>query len=295
MTEVKEKYWPQIFAGSTGAGGFFLMGMVIGWSAQLYVPLVVKDAYGFKVDKEEYSWMSSIVDMGSVSNAILAGYLSGIIGRKTTLVALTIPMIIGWILVCAAVHPAMVMVGRYMQGLGCGGLCVVSPLYIGEISSKKIRGFIGGMTQVMVTLGILVSLVFGGYIKLLYYHITCILLTLLLTVLFSIIPESPAFYVNKGKDEKAVKSIRWLRGKNFDPTEELAELKAELEARKAFPQNQCKSLCQRYGIISLVIGITMMFYQQASGVSVVTFFTGRILMVSFSLNNFFSDKFTSEY
>lgn len=276
----KEKYLPQVIAALTAAGGALVAGTALAWSSQLYGPLVNNRAYNFNITDNEFTWICSLLNLGAASTCIPTGYICDIIGRKYTMLALTAPLLIGYSLMCAAVCPVMVLLGRALLGMGSGGFCVAAPMYTGEISSKNIRGLLGTFFQLMITIGILLSNILGAYVSLLFFNITCLLFTFVFAVLFTFLPETPAYYLSKGKDEKAEKSIRRLRGKNFDTITELTELKAEVEERKTANENECKSLCQSYGIKSLFVGIGLMFFQQVSGINAIIFYSSIIFTVS---------------
>lgn len=284
----KEKYFPQVLAALVASGGALVAGTVLGWSSQLFDPLVKEGAYKFNITEFEFGWCGSILNLGAAATCIPISFICDLIGRKFTMLSLCGPLLLGWILVTAAVNPIMVMFGRFFLGMGSGGFCVAAPMYTGEMASKKIRGLLGTFFQLMITIGILISNILGAYVKLLVFHLLCLVITTIFTILFIFLPETPAYLISKGKDEKAEKNIKTLRGKNFDPKTEIADLKAELEKRKAHPSNECKSLCTKYGLTSLFIGMGLMFYQQVSGINAVIFYASVIFGVNLNIFNFYS-------
>jgi hypothetical protein len=42
-------------------------------------------------------------------------------------------------------------------------------------------------------------------------------------------PESPYFLITRGKDSEAEKSLKWLRGSQYDITEEIGDLQKTFE------------------------------------------------------------------
>lgn len=80
----------------------------------------------------------------------------------------------------------------------------------------------------------------------------------------------------KERSENATSSLKWLRGKQYDPTEEIAELQNDLEERKAqavtFGQAMSRTTTKR----GLVISLGLMFFQQVSGINAVIFYTNDI-------------------
>lgn len=61
-------------------------------------------------------------------------------------------------------------------------------------------------------------------LKYVVYIVCCLVVTVLFAVVVYFFPESPYFLMRKGKDDKANKSMKKLRGKK-DASEELAVIK----------------------------------------------------------------------
>jgi len=78
-------------------------------------------------------------------------------GRKWVLIANNLFYIAGSALCASAVNYAMLLVGRFVVGVGFGIASVVVPQLLGEISPKNIRGILTSMNQLAVTLGLLVT------------------------------------------------------------------------------------------------------------------------------------------
>jgi MFS family permease len=47
----------------------------------------------------------------------------------------------------------MMIVGRFIAGLGCGMILTVVPVYIAEVSPPKQRGMIVGLQGMMISVG----------------------------------------------------------------------------------------------------------------------------------------------
>lgn len=190
------KSLPQILAALAAAGGALVAGTVLGWSSQIETELVTNDKYGFDISEEQFSWFSSITNLGAGFMCIPTGYLCGLIGRKFTLLGLAIPLILGWSLVTFANENGMILAGRFFLGMGSGGFCVAAPMYTGEIASKNIRGTLGSFFQLMITLGILVAYILGAYCSLFVYNIICFVLPFIFIITFAFMPESPRYLVS---------------------------------------------------------------------------------------------------
>lgn len=76
-------------------------------------------------------------------------------------------------------------------------------VYISEISSPDIRGFLSAIQKVSGHLGVLISYLLGAYLdwRQLAMLVAVAPMMLFLTVIY--IPETPSFLVLKGRDEDA--------------------------------------------------------------------------------------------
>ena len=95
------------------------------------------------------------------------------------------------------------------------------------------------------------------------------------------IPETPRWYISKGKTKKARKSLQWLRGKNADITEELTAIeKTHVDSERNESQSSFSELFTGNNFKPLLISLGLMFFQQLSGINAVIFYAVNIFTVS---------------
>lgn len=92
-------------------------------------------------------------------------------------------------------------------------------------------------------------------------------------------PESPVYFVVENRQDDAMKSYKWLRGKNYDPQAEMDELIQEVEESKRNNVSFGETLKRPATKRALFIGFGLMFFQQASGINVVLFYATDIFEV----------------
>lgn len=78
--------------------GGCITGSVLGWSSPAN-PLLEKGQYGFVISEEELAWIGSITAIGAIVGAPLVGWMVDFFGRKTTILILLFPSLIGWALI----------------------------------------------------------------------------------------------------------------------------------------------------------------------------------------------------
>ena len=101
-------------------------------------------------------------------------------------------------------------------------------VYIAEISPAHLRGMLGAMNQLAVTLGIVLAYLAGYFILWDWLALLgCIPSTLTFIMMFWM-PESPRWYLEKNRKSDALKSLIWLRGTQSGIEEECRETEASL-------------------------------------------------------------------
>lgn len=85
-------------------------------------------------------------------------------------------------------------------------------MYLGEIAEPKIRGLLASVCPVCIVFGILLINLLGAYLPLDTVAFLATTLPILLLITFPWMPESPYFYLMKGREEEARKSLQIFRG-----------------------------------------------------------------------------------
>jgi MFS family permease len=156
------------------------------------------------------------------------------IGRRSTVIAGCAIFSLGVILQVASTTVALLVPGRLIAGFGIGFVSAVIILYMSEVAPKRFRGAIVSGYQFCITIGLLLaSIVDNGTKDRLNsssYRIPMGLQWLFAVILgvgLFLLPESPRFYVKKGRNEDAARALSILRGQPADSayiTDELKEL-----------------------------------------------------------------------
>ncbi|XP_058119656.1 glucose transporter type 1 isoform X2 [Anopheles ziemanni] len=255
---------------------------------------VYKDRYGEDISEEFiqqlYSVAVSIFAIGGMLGGISGGWMANRFGRKGGLLLNNVLGIAGACLMgfTKMSHSyEMLFLGRFIIGVNCGLNTSLVPMYISEIAPLNLRGGLGTVNQLAVTVGLLLSQVLGieqilgtndGWPVLLGLAICPAVLQLLL---LPICPESPRYLlITKQWEEEARKALRRLRASN-QVEEDIEEMRAEERAQ------QCESsislielICSPTLRAPLIIGIVMQLSQQFSGINAVFYYSTSLFMSS---------------
>ncbi|XP_034479516.1 facilitated trehalose transporter Tret1-like [Drosophila innubila] len=263
----------QYIAGLAAAFGAFCLGASIGWSGPMEKPILGGDAYSFSVSDDQWGWVTSIMTLGGACVCIPIGVLIALFGRKMVMLVLVIPYLLGWACIIWAANVYMLYIGRFVVGACGASFCVTAPMYTTEIAEIKIRGVMGCFFQLWIVHGILYGFGVGALFEPLFVNILCGILPIEFFLIFIWMPESPVYLAQKEKGEQAEKSMKWLRGKDADIS---ADMKAIMdEAKKEKPK--VKEGMSRMGSIwGLCISISLMFFQQFTGINAILFYATGI-------------------
>nr|CAH7724882.1 unnamed protein product [Callosobruchus chinensis] len=225
------------------------------------------------MDDDQLGWTGSCMTVGAMLIAIPMSFLCERIGRKSAALVAGITLFLGWITVMFAYHELLIYVGRVLTGIGGGGFCVVGPLYTSEIAEPAIRGTLGSYFQFFVTIGMLYANVLGYLTPTIrLFNVSCAAVPLIFLTCFVFQPESPVYYMRKSKLDQAEKSLKKLRGKDYDCSDEMRVIQDDInhERRLASFKVAIKHKAARK---AMFISIVLMVYEEFCGDNAVTFYT----------------------
>ncbi len=230
--------------------------------------------------------------IGTVIGVFTAGRPSDRWGRKPTL------WLMGTLFLVSAVGCAFTpfdrtwgphLLGwfRFIGGLAIGGVSVVVPLYLVEVSPGRYRGRLVAMNQFNIVLGILISYVSNYLIarflpdvdpKIVWRVMLgaeCLPIFLFMGLLGTI-PESPRWLVRAGRDDAARSVLARIGCPEIART--LDEIRASLAAAVGGGD---VPLFQRRYLKPILLAFLIAFFNQASGINAINYYAPRIFQLIF--------------
>ncbi|KAK5641089.1 hypothetical protein RI129_009636 [Pyrocoelia pectoralis] len=247
---------------------------------------------GVTLTYEEVSWMLSTTGIGEAVGSLLIGVLLDRVGPKRTLLLSSTLLTISSVIFGFANSLTMLVLGRFIAGMGRGITIYCFPIYICEIASKDIRGKLGTIPVFIGVLGNLFSLAAGPYLGYIEFIIICSVFPVIFFFAFLFIPDSPYHLLKAGKRKEAQLSL--ARFSSLSTSVEEIETKLQ-EIEETIRQDTGdltlkQSLCAPNFRKSLVIVSAAKIIVTFCGV---TFITTYIQVIAESSNTGLSTKMVS--
>lgn len=258
--------------------GALAAGSMLGWSSPVIYKITQANSteYDFPISGTQGDWIASIINLGAAAICFPIGLVMDVIGRKKTMLFLTLPFTLGWLLITFGTSVGMLIAGRFITGVAGGAFCVTAPAYTSEIAQDSIRGTLGSYFQLMITIGILFAYAVGSYTPVFVFNILCTCIPIIFGIVFFFMPESPSFLVVKERNDEAREALVKLRGQSYDVDYELNNLKQKAEDSRNNPVSFGSAITKKTAIKALVICYALMLFQQLSGINAVIFNTSAI-------------------
>jgi sugar porter (SP) family MFS transporter len=259
----------------TGALGGLLFGfdtVVISGAIDALVKL-----YG--LSPQGKGWTVAIALIGTVVGALAAGMVGQKLGGRETLRITAVLYVISAVGSALAWNWPILMLFRFVGGLGIGASSVLGPVYIAELAPAKWRGRLVGTFQFNVVLGIVLAYVSNYGIRTLHlgaaewrWQVGVAALPAIgfLALLFGI-PRSPRWSASQNRIDEALAVLK-LMGEP-DPQAELADIRAALQQEHATAHEPVFQWKYRY---PLFLAISIGAFNQLAGINSILYYANSI-------------------
>jgi MFS transporter, SP family, xylose:H+ symportor len=231
-------------------------------------------------------WAISCALLGCIIGAGVAGPVSTRYGRKPALMLAAVLFFVGSLgsaipefgfgpiggMGPAALDPFIVY--RIIGGVGVGIASMVSPMFIAEIAPPDVRGRLVTFQQIAIVGGMLVVYFVNWGISTQgddkwilnigwrWMLASEVIPAMLFFGLMLLVPDTPRWYVQRGREADALKVLNRLDAASAVKT--LAEIKATLV-------EHTRPLLS-FGIVVLIVGILLSVFQQFVGINAVLYY-----------------------
>lgn len=233
---------------------------------------------------------TGIALLGCVAGSIIAGPIATWFGRRAGMLVAALLFFTSSILsafpefgIAAIGHMGVdalnpFMVYRFLGGVAIGMASLISPMYIAEIAPPKQRGLLVTFQQLAIVGGMLLVAIVNLQIQRSgggdqtwidatgwrYMLASCAIPAGLFFLAALMMPDTPRWYVMKGKDDKAIKLLNELNDAETTAAT-MTEIKDSLTAHSG------KLLSFGVGVIA--VGVLLSVFQQFVGINAVLYYS----------------------
>ena len=172
----------------------------------------------FDLSDISLGWAFSSLLFGCVLGSYFAGRMTDRYGRKRMLVWVAVLFVATSVATALAPNFSTFLAARFIGGLAVGGVSLLSPMYVSEISPAAIRGRMGTVYQMSIVTGLLTSYSINYLLRNTgpwnwrWMFLTGVLPSAVFLVLIALAPETPRFLVRIGRTREALLLVERISG-----------------------------------------------------------------------------------
>ena len=226
----------------------------------------------------------AIATVGTIIGALIGGRSADRFGRRKLLFFIGILYVLGALGTALAPSHLVLMIFRFVGGIGVGLSSVCAPIYTAEIAPARVRGRLVGLVQFNIVLGILVAYLSNYIIDLIVHDQeiawrwmlgVMVVPSVLFLVFLMTVPETPRWLMAKGHEEKAIAISRRLCNTVEESDEQIQEIRDQLAAAGS-QATLSQFFTRRYfKVIALAFFIAM--FNQLSGINAILYYAPEVM------------------
>ncbi|GAV53976.1 hypothetical protein ZYGR_0AK04780 [Zygosaccharomyces rouxii] len=309
-----------IFAGATVGG--LLFGYDTGVISGVLLMLKPQDISLNVITDFQRELITSVTCLGSFFGSILAFPTADRYGRKMTMALCSSVFVVAAFWMALSTSLAFLVVGRLLVGVAVGVAAQCVPVYLSEISPASTRGLVLALNTLAITGGQLISYIVSLSMQNVqhawrYLFGLAALPALIFLLLLDFIPESPRWLISKGDFADALDSLRviyptaplqlitlklkWLildigKLRKYQDAEDPLLVRRQSISRyigandeplsESPPSdgNRSRHRMEPRSKRALLVGCTLMFFQQVSGINAFLYYAA-IIFAKFDVKN----------
>lgn len=255
-------------------------GFLFGYHTGIISAALIYITPTFKLTIAQQGMLVSLILVGALFSALLAGGLADKIGRRRTIAITSALFIIGATINALSRSYEMLLLGRVITGFGVGIVSVCGPLYLAEVSPPRHRGTFVAFYQLAISLGILSSFVVGYLFSTSedwrWMFAIGIFPALLQMLALFFLPDTPAWLFKQGLHNRAILTLGRLR-KDKEWMHQVDAMKSAANPQKI---GSWKMLFSKQLRFVLLIGILLSSFQQITGVNIIIYYAPKIFQTA---------------
>ncbi|KAK0800183.1 hypothetical protein LTR75_008977 [Friedmanniomyces endolithicus] len=243
-------------------------------------------------------FLVSAYEVGAMIGAIAVFFVGDRVGRKPNNIAGAIIVAIGAAIQTSSYGVGQFLAGRLIAGFGLGMCTTVIPIWLAECAMPKNRGRMMAMQLSNLIMGLIIAnwvdygmSFYAGSIQWRFPCALQIVFCLIVCCFMPWLPESPRYLANVDRIGEATVSLAALRGDHMDAESIAMEMK-EIQYAIAVEAEETGSWADVFkdggvsGFTRVAIAFSANFFQQLSGVNVMSSLGPYIFQVSIGMSRY---------
>lgn len=229
----------------------------------------------------------ALFTIGGMFGALSCAYLGDVLGRRRIIFLTNLTTIIGAILMASSFDLAQFIVARLVVGLGIGGNIASVPVWQSEISPASKRGSNVVIDGVFIGIGVTSALwidlgfffVKGNSVSWRFPLAVQIVLSLISMVFITLLPESPRWFVMKGRADEAREVLAALQGLDQDSDaiiNDMRDMETSITNSGSGSWLDILKMGDERFFHRVYLAATGQLFQQLCGVNVITYYATTI-------------------
>jgi sugar porter (SP) family MFS transporter len=261
------------------------VGVIYGYDLSIIAAaqLFVTEDFGLTTRQQEL--LTTMAVIGQIAGALGAGVLANAIGRKKSMVLITVGYALFALLGALAVSLPMLLAARFLLGLTIGVAVVVVPVYVAESSPAAVRGSLLTAYQLAIVSALIIGyltgyLLAGTHSWRWMLGLAAVPAILLLPLLIRI-PDTARWYLLKGRVDDGRRAL--LR---IEPDAQVDEELAEIGRALSEGKGGLSEMLRRPYLRATVFVVTLGFLIQITGINAIIYYSPRIFEAMGFTGNF---------
>ncbi|UEA82788.1 sugar porter family MFS transporter [Tsukamurella paurometabola] len=231
--------------------------------------------------------------IGAAVGALACGRLADAIGRRKTMIILAVIFFVGTLGAVVANDLAVMLPARFVLGLAVGGASVVVPVYLSELAPTERRGALSGRNELAIVVGQLLAFVINAIIAAVWPPLTdsnpdghpgvwrimlavCAVPAVCLFLGMLRMPESPRWYISKGRHDEALAVLMQVRTEDRARAE-MAEVEQLAQEEEAAQTGGWADLAIPWVRRIMLAAVILAIAQQLTGINSVMYYGTEML------------------
>ncbi|CAG9861742.1 unnamed protein product [Phyllotreta striolata] len=246
------------------------------WTSPALVKLKSNDSeinpLGRPITTVEISIISGLPVIFGLAGSMLLPKLSDIIGRKKHLLTMGFFALASGIALAFSNSVIYIVISRCLLGTALNGCYSVVPIFVAEICENHNRAKFGCFLGLAHQIGHLFAFLVGPVFTLRHFTLIITSPALVYVLLFFVVPESPVYLLDRGREMECREALRKLRNNKTDEEidGDLEMIREDLKATASSKRATIMDIFRmRENRVALMLALLPLMIQHFSGVTII--------------------------